>query len=275
MESLKRIFRFFICLVLLHSIFFIISCAHQGDWTERMSWEDFDLASIPGQEAYPEAGAIILLDEGKMEIFGGNQIGFSIFDHHRIVKILNPCGQPFVNVSIPYNSNTEVNNIQARTITPEGKIVVLDDKNIYDISAYANFIFYSDQRVKLFTMPAVENGSIIEYRYSIKIWNRTLWHSWNFQNTEPTLLSRFSLIKPLSGKSVIGCIVWIFNPRLSELLWDLNQPISGRPEIYLPYNPNTVCHRQMKSWPDLNSLLWTFKHGMMWPHGIMISLSRR
>ncbi len=218
MISLKKIRYPFLYLIVFHCICLIISCAHKGDWVERISWDDLDLSSIPGQEDYPDAGAVILLDEGKMEIFGGNRIGFSIFDHHRIMKILNPSGQQFANISIPYNSETEVSAIQGRTITPEGKIIVLDNENIYDVSAYANYIFYSDQRAKLFTMPAVENGSIIEYRYSIQIWNRTLWHSWIFQNSEPTLLSRFSLIEPTE---------WKINHRLYHM--DIQPQVIGAP----------------------------------------------
>ncbi|MBN2031037.1 DUF3857 domain-containing protein [bacterium] len=219
MESVKKFLQSFVYLGLLYSIILIISCASTSDWAQRISWEDLELVDIPGQEAYPDAGAIILLDEGRMEIFGGDQIGFSVFNHHRIVKILNPRGLPFVNVSIPYHSDAEVNHIQARTITPEGEIIVLDDENIYDVSAYTSFIFYSDQRAKLFTMPAVENGSIIEYRYSIRIWNRTLWHSWIFQNTEPTLLSRFSLIEPSE---------WKVNHRLYHI--DVQPQVTGAPE---------------------------------------------
>jgi len=197
----------------------LLSCAHRGDWAERIAWEEIDIENIPEEKLYPDAGAVILLDEGKMEIFGGEQIGLSVFERHHIAKIFNTRGQKLVNVAIPYNSQTDVEDIQARTISPEGKITVLDKKNIYDVTHYPRFIFYSDQRAKLFTMPAVEDGSLIEYRYRLNIRNRTFWHSWSFQDDFPTLLSRFTLVDPAE---------WRVNYRLYNI--DLDPRITKNPQ---------------------------------------------
>jgi len=205
--------------IVTFTTFIFISCAHKGDWAERIAWEEIDIENIPEEEQYPDAGAIILLDEGKMEIFGGGQIGLSLFERHRIAKIFNTRGQKLVNVVIPYDSQTEVKDIQARTISPEGNITVLDDKTIYDITHYPKFIFYSDQRAKLFTMPAVENGSLIEYRYRLNIRNRTFWHFWSFQDDFPTLLSRFTLIEPSE---------WEVNYQLYNI--DLDPHITKNPQ---------------------------------------------
>lgn len=174
----------------------LIACAHRGDWAKRVDWKEIEFENIPGQEEYPDAGALVLLDEGEMEIFGDNQTGLSVFEQHRIVKILNPRGHRYLNIAIPYGAQTKVENIQVRTISPEGKITVLDDKKIFDITFYPNFVFYSDKRAKLFTIPAVDDGSLIEYRYRLNIGSLTFWHSWNFQDVVPTLLSRFTLIEP-------------------------------------------------------------------------------
>lgn len=188
----------------LKSIIFIIiitsniflSCAHYGEWCAIIDWEDIEFTEIPGIDEYPEAGSIILLDKGSMDIVGSGKIRLSIFDRHKIIKILNPLGYKYANVAIPYDSNSEVKNIQARTISPDGKITVLDHKNIYDINLYPNFIFYSDQRAKIFTMPAIEDGSIIEYKYQIDISGYTFKHYWNFQEDVPSLSSQFTLIAP-------------------------------------------------------------------------------
>lgn len=176
-------------------ISFILSCAHKGDWAKRIDWKEIQWENIPTQEDYPDAGAIILLDEGKMEIIGDEKIPLSIFNKHCIVKILNPGGQKYASIAIPYGSESRVEKIKARTISPDGEITVLDDKNIFDITFYPHFVFYSDQRAKLFPLPAVEDGSLVEYRYEMKVQNRTFWHSWFFQTDVPTLLSRFTLVE--------------------------------------------------------------------------------
>ena len=88
-----------------------------------------------------------------MEVFGRGELGFSVFEQHRIVKVFDSRGERFANVVIPYGGRSEVVAIEARTISPDGTIVVLDENDIYDVSLYPNFVFFSDQRAKLFTLP--------------------------------------------------------------------------------------------------------------------------
>ncbi len=192
----SRCFRLYIVITGILITSLIFSCAHNKDWANRIDWKEVDRDSIPTQEDYHDAGAVILLDEAKMEILGDEKLPMSVFEHHRIVKMLNPRGQKFASIAIPYSAQSEVEKIRARTISPDGKITVLDKKDIFDITFYPNFVFYSDRRAKLFPLPAIEDGSLIEYRYQLRVESRTLWHSWGFQNDVPTLLSRFTLIKP-------------------------------------------------------------------------------
>ncbi len=173
----------------------LLSCAF-SNWSTRVSWPDIDASHIPHQRDFPDAGAVILLDEGSMEILGGGGLALSVFEQHRVVKIFNPSGHRFAYVVIPYGSGTDVAGIQARTIDPDGKITVLNENNIFDVSLYPNFIFFSDQRARLFTLPGIVDGSIVEYRYRLSFPQHMFWHSWVFQDDVPTLLSRFSLLKP-------------------------------------------------------------------------------
>jgi hypothetical protein len=159
-------------------------------------WDKFDDSDLPDQEDYPDAGAVILFDEGVVEIADGGDIDFTYFERHRVVKIFNTSGYSYANVSIGYNESSDVEMIEARTISADGKITVLDDENIYDITLYPRFVFFSDQRAKIFTFPAVDEGCILEYKYRIAMSGNTLMHSWYFQNNSPTELSRFSLKTP-------------------------------------------------------------------------------
>ncbi len=184
-------------LFVLPIMLLLSSCAPKSGWHKEAGWNEPDLAHLPGQQDYPDADAVLLLNQGKMEIFGGNgAIGFSVYENHRIIKVLNNRGHRFANIAIPYSEPSQVKDIQARTISPEGKVTILKEENIYDVNLYPQFVFYSDQRAKLFTLPAVEDGSVIEYSYKIDIASRTFWHSWTFQEDIPTLESKFTLIKP-------------------------------------------------------------------------------
>ena len=180
--------------------FFLNSCADRSGWATKVHWEEFDLTELPSKEEFPDEGAIVLLDEGHMEIFGDMVKGFSTFERHKIIKVLNIRGHRYANIVIPYYPDVWVENIKARTITPEGEIVVLQKNDIFDVNLYPSFVFYSDQRAKIFTMPAVEDGAIIEYKYYINFGKRTLWHTWLFQDDIPTLLSKFTLIHPSEWK---------------------------------------------------------------------------
>ncbi len=188
--------RLFLSAVLPASALLLASCSGSTTWLDddqlRAALRDTVSAGLQN----PDAGAVVMLDEGSMEINSGGEIGLSMFERHRIVRILKPRGQRFANIIIPYGSTSAVDGIQARTIEPGGRIVPLQSTDIFDVSLYPNFVFFSDQRAKIFTLPAIEDGAIIEYRYRVTIKGRTFWHSWTFQDDAPVALSRFTLVKP-------------------------------------------------------------------------------
>jgi hypothetical protein len=186
----------------------MVSCASKGNWGKVAEWDEFDISDFPDQEDYPDAGAVILLDEGIAEIADAGEIDFTYFERHRVVKILNTSGYSHANISIGYNENSDIDLIEARTISPDGKITVLDDDDIFDITLYPGFIFFSDQRAKIFTFPAVEAGCILEYKYRMTVKGETLIHSWYFQNNIPTKLSRFILKTPSQ---------WVINSHLYNI----------------------------------------------------------
>ncbi|MDZ7374193.1 MAG: DUF3857 domain-containing protein [candidate division KSB1 bacterium] len=178
------------------ALFLGTGCATHSRWATRVEWPELSLEEVPGREAYPDADAVVLLDEGHIEILSGSELELSIFERHRIVKILTPAGLRYANVVIAYDPRNSVEGIQARTIGPDGRITVLDKKSVYDVSLYPSYVWYSDQRAKIFTFPAAEVGSTLEYRYRMHIRHLTFWHSWSFQDLVPVKLSRFTLVGP-------------------------------------------------------------------------------
>ena len=159
----NKILKSILCIVSSLILSSLFSCAQQNLWANRISWKEYEFAKLPGEKEYPETGALILLDEGDMEVTPSNQMYQTVFERHKIIKILNPQGFRFANIAVPYSAESMVDQLKARTISPTGKITVLENKNIYDITLYTNFVFFSDQRAKIFTLPAVENGSVIEF----------------------------------------------------------------------------------------------------------------
>ena len=79
------------------------------------------------------------------------------------IKILTEEGRKYGDVSIPFDENHEyISGIEARTIRPDGSIVRFDGK-VYDTPIVkGQGLRYM---TKTFTLPEVQVGSMIEYRY--------------------------------------------------------------------------------------------------------------
>ncbi|NOY59947.1 MAG: DUF3857 domain-containing protein [Calditrichaeota bacterium] len=188
--------RYFKKSIFIVAVSIILQCAGSNRWGKVIEWKDVSLENLPSESDYPDQGAVILLDEGNLEIFKSSGFAYSLLERHRIVKIFNSRGVHFANVTIPYSSSTTVSNIKARTITGDGRIIPLPADQIFDVTLYPGFIFYSDIRAKRFTLPGVEDGCVVEYEWQKIVKNFTYWDQWTFQNEAPTLISRYHVKAP-------------------------------------------------------------------------------
>ena len=158
------------------------------------------IKNAPGQKEYPNAGAIILLDDERFEILPD----YTATDEtHFIVKILNDRGKHYGEVELDYDSTYEKVELEyARTIRPDGTIVPVGDKHIRDVSRYLNYPLYSNARVKIISMPEVTEGAIIEYkaRWDInKLVNKKDFsHHYGIQGYEPYLNQKLTVVVPVS-----------------------------------------------------------------------------
>lgn len=132
------------------------------------------------------AGAEILFDKGFM--YSDMNFRFALEKHVRI-KIFKQSGREEANIKIAFINGVErVSNIQAETINmANGKpeITPLDKKQIITqaINKYRSEV--------VFSLPAVRDGSVIEYKYTKELYGLPL-PAWSFQHIIPT---RYSEIK--------------------------------------------------------------------------------
>jgi hypothetical protein len=87
------------------------------------------------------------------------------------IKVLAEKGKELATVQIPYlHGNTKIDDIQARTIHSDGTVIPLvgkpEDLMISKKESKDNDPFQVNQKV--FNLPSVEVGSILEYRYKIR-----------------------------------------------------------------------------------------------------------
>ena len=132
-------------------------------WTEPTKEE----LSMTSQPDVPGAAAVYLTRE---EITEDKLHMWSVYTR---LKVLTEKGKDYANVELNYRSTNggggyTVSNIVGRTIHPDGTIIPFTgkpyEKLIEKTQGYGGYKYMA----KVFTMPDVEVGSIIEYRYALR-----------------------------------------------------------------------------------------------------------
>ena len=185
--------------VILLIIFISASCAgNLFRENERLDPEVSKLLQAPSStESYPDAEVIYFLDESIQEVLID---GRSTETVHMVFEIVRESGKDYADCEIGYNSRTEtVSLLYARTITPAGKIIPLKENAVKVVTPYSRFPSYSDYKELTFSMPGVEVGCVIDYKYVIGK-RPAIKGEFNsyffFQTYNPVLLSRYKIIAP-------------------------------------------------------------------------------
>jgi Domain of Unknown Function with PDB structure (DUF3857) len=152
---------------------------------------ELDLTKCPFEENAP---AMVLFDEG-VSVFRiyGNALNYGVYRQtkYRIrIKIFNKKGFDYANVKIKYYAPGKImaiTNLRAQTYNSDeaGNVTVekVEKSSIYDHKINKR---YSE---KVFAFPAVKEGSIIEYEYTLDNISERAWY---FQKSIPVMLSRFT-----------------------------------------------------------------------------------
>jgi hypothetical protein len=159
----------------------VISVGQRSEEWLPVTSQDLKINSVPGGR---EADAIQLYYADSRDDIHNYQ-----FIYHRI-KILNEEGKAYANVEIPVPPDYSIASIQARTIHPDGSIVEFKGK------PYEKLITRSRENkfvAKIFSMPSVTVGSIVEYKYGMN-WEKYLYDStWTVQHSLYTMKESFWL----------------------------------------------------------------------------------
>jgi len=159
------------------------SAVRADDWLP-VSPQELAMTSEP---LAPGAPAIILYRQVDRDDTGPTETTYSR------IKIFTEEGRKFADVEIPFDkANETIRGIQARTIHPDGSIVNFNG-TIYEkpIAQSRGVKLLS----KSFTMPDVQVGSIIEYRYKDEYATAYLFNSqWILSQDLFTRHGKFSLI---------------------------------------------------------------------------------
>lgn len=191
--------RHFLPLFVSFSLCFIVSFAQDKPPVKfgNVSIEDFDVAKFNLDTSF---GAIIIADVGSSSFQGNSKGWFSlIYKHQRRIKIINKKGLDLATVNIPLYISTKtdaeekVESLKASCYNIEnGKVVEtrLPKESIFKEKLDANHLSTK------FTMPAVKDGSIIEYSYTVNSDFLFNLQPWTFQGDFPRVWSEYELDLP-------------------------------------------------------------------------------
>jgi len=224
----------------------------------------------PPAEKYPQAGAIILKCDERIEVTPDWK---EVSTLNYVIKILNERGKDdFSEVQISYDSTYEKVEIEyARTITPEGQVVDVGARHIRDVSRYLNFPLYSNARVCIISFPEISDGAFIEYKarvYRSQLINKKdLAMSYPVQSSEPIINAYFEVSlpkeKPLKLKNIntgYNDFKARLEPRVKEAgeriiySWDFDKLPQIMPESNMPadveINP-TILMTTFSGWFEI------------------------
>ncbi len=143
-----------ICILFSVCIFSLQHHAFAADF-QPISPEEMKIKEVPG---HPGAPAIVLYHEETSD----DNLHF--WEVYMRIKILTEAGREQANVQIPYSRQhgLKVGDIKGRTVHADGSIVNFEGKPFDKTIVKGRDRRYN---VKAFTLPDVQIGSIIEYRY--------------------------------------------------------------------------------------------------------------
>jgi hypothetical protein len=169
-----------------------------------MKWGEVPRADLEMKE-FPDdtdAAAVILGDFGEIYFDGFFEM---VFTRHRRIKILSEAGYEWASHTIEYlakQRQQQVTDLEGQTIklAAGGSVRVdkLDKKAIFDEAATG------DWRRLRFTLPALEPGAVVEYRYTVRSKGASNYlRDWAFQTSEPVRWSEFRAAIPSVLRYVI------------------------------------------------------------------------
>jgi len=233
------------------------------------------LSGAPLEEQYPQAGALILSCDEKIEVTAE---GTKVSTLHYLIKILNERGKDdFSEAQVDYDSTYEKVELEyARTIKPDGTVVDVGARHIRDVSRYLNFPLYSNARVYIISFPEISSQAVIEYK--VRIYSYELINKKDFvlnypvQSSEPITKADFTLVlpkeRPLHQKTVsdkyndFGAVLTPLKEAKNDraiFLWQFKNIPQIIPESNMPPNVEvnpTIRLSTFDSWQDIYDWWW-------------------
>ena len=189
----------------LLSLFFIILFLHtdsiraQDKLNAKFGKIDAESFKVSSPVVDANTDAVVVFDIGRTEFEGNNKGWFTLVFRRQVrIKIINSKGIDAATFGIrlyktSMGDKEMIEDMHGATYNQEnGQITVtrLDNKSIFSEETNKNIL------TKKFTLPAVKEGSIIEYTYTVKSDFFVNLQPWEFQGSYPRLWSEYEVSIP-------------------------------------------------------------------------------
>jgi hypothetical protein len=178
----------------LVSLFPII--LHAQPSKSELEWGEVPIEQLK-MKTFPadtNANVVVLFDYGTTRFDSHFDL---IFERHCRIKILNKAGFDWGTIVLSYYAGKRgerISKIDGVTIAlgPDGKIV----QNELESDAIFEEELEGDRRRIRFTLPALSEGCVIEFKYRRTSENPQYLPNWEFQKSEPVLWSEYKVETP-------------------------------------------------------------------------------
>jgi Domain of Unknown Function with PDB structure (DUF3857)/Transglutaminase-like superfamily len=155
-------------------------------------------------------------------------------------KILRPSGRHFGKVELYFDGETRITHIHGWCIPAQGKDFEVKDKDVTEngLLGMQGGELFSDHRVKIMEIPASDPGNIVGYEVEHEDRPYVLESEWEFQETVPVALARYTLQLPQGWEYKA---VWLNHPEVTpssaggnQWSWELKDIPEITPEEAMP-----------------------------------------
>ncbi len=246
---LRKLFAFFTAIIIVF--------AYSASFSEEnlQGWED----------RYKSEPYIRILKEIEVKI---NKDYSYTETMHIIDKIQNEGGKKQGEIAIDYDqSREEITDIEAHTILQDG--TKLPYEKIQDINAPGNFGVYSDNRIKMITMPGVVIGSTVEWKYTKKarpVIENHFYDAFRFTCICPIKESRYKITALKDMKLNFKSLNIKIDPRVenagdeASYTWETRNNEKDEFEEYMPSEEEhikRVLVSTLNDWKELSDWEWS------------------
>ncbi|HXW56390.1 MAG TPA: DUF3857 and transglutaminase domain-containing protein [Candidatus Cybelea sp.] len=201
---------------------------------------------------YPaETMAVTLLDDEQTTVKDNGEIETR---YRWASKLLRPeARREYGAARFPFDNERRISYLRAWTITAEGAVFEIKDKEAVETSPYADYAIYTDDREKVIRFPEANQGSVVGYEFVQKHRPFVFEDDWEFQSRIPTRRARFALQIPAGWEFTNAWANYPEQgpqtPRTNSYVWEVQDIPAIEPEPDMPAWRSVAARMAVKYFP--------------------------